>query len=79
MQSSLVNNTDPKQLLRQDEMIAGLKAADVQAAAKRYFDFNNYVQVVLHPAEEKAEAKPETKPAAKQEAPAETAKLPAGS
>jgi len=79
LQSSLINHTDPKQLLRQGEMIASLKAADVQAAAKRYFDFNNYVQVVLHPAEEKAEAKPETKPAAKQEAPAETAKLPAGS
>ncbi|MCE3262218.1 MAG: insulinase family protein [Pseudoduganella sp.] len=73
LQAALVNRTDPKALLRQDEMIASVTAADVQAAAKRYFDFNNYVQVVLHPAENLA-AKPEAKP----EAPAEAAKLPAG-
>jgi zinc protease len=47
----------------------------VQAAARRYFDFNNYVQVVLHPAESKAEGKQEAKPEAKPEAPAEAGKL----
>ncbi len=79
LQASVVNKTDPKLLLRQNDMIASLTAADVQAAAKRYFDFNNYVQVVLHPAEEKAEVKPDAKPDAKAEAPAGTGKLPAGS
>lgn len=77
LQAALVNKTDPKVLLRQNEMIASLTAADVQAAAKRYFDFNNYVQVVLHPAE-KAEAKPDAKPEPKPEAKPETGKLPAG-
>jgi zinc protease len=67
-----VNKTDPKLLLRQNEMIASLTVADVQSAAKRYFDFSNYVQVVLHPAENKPDAKPEAKP----EAAAEAAKLP---
>jgi zinc protease len=77
LQQALVNRTDPKLLLRQDEMIASLKPADVQAAARRYFDFNNYVQVVMHPAEGKPEAKPEVKPDAKPEAAAEAGKLPA--
>jgi zinc protease len=80
LQQAVVNRTDPKLMLRQNEMIASLTAADVQAAAKRYFDFNNYVQVVLHPAEKsdaKPEAKPDAKPDAKPEAPAEAGKLPA--
>lgn len=78
LQAALVNKIDPKVLLRQNEMIASLTAADVQAAARRYFDFNNYVQVVLHPAEKvevKPEAKPDAKPEAKPEAPAEAGKL----
>lgn len=81
LQAALVNKTDPKSLLRQNEMIASLTVADVQAAAKRYFDFNNYVQVVLHPAENlaaKPVAKPEAKPETKSEAPADAGKLPAG-
>lgn len=73
LQAALVNKTDPKVILRHNELIASLTVADVQAAAKRYFDFNNYVQVVLHPAE-----KPEAKPAATPEAKPEAAKLPAG-
>jgi len=76
LQSALVNKTDPKLLLRQNDMIASLTVADVQAAAKRYFDFNNYVQVVMHPAENKPEDKPDAKKDAKPEAPAEAGKLP---
>lgn len=72
LQQSLVNRTDSRLLLRQNDMIASLTVADVQAAARRYFDFNNYVQVVMHPAENKADAKPDAKP----EAPAEAGKLP---
>ncbi|MGW8393371.1 M16 family metallopeptidase [Pseudoduganella sp. HUAS MS19] len=71
LQQSLVNRTDPRLLLRQNELIASLTVADVQAAARRYFDFNNYVQVVMHPAENRPEAKPEAKP----EVPAEAGKL----
>ena len=59
---ALVDKIDPRLLLRQNEMIASLTVADVQAAAKRYFDFNNYVQVVMHPAENKPEARPDAKP-----------------
>ena len=76
LQSALVNKTDPKLLLRQNDMIASLAVADVQAAAKRYFDFNNYVQVVMHPAENKPEDKPDAKKDAKPEASAEAGKLP---
>jgi len=76
LQSALVNKTDPKLLLRQNDMIASLTVADVQAAAKRYFDFNNYVQVVMHPAENKPEDKPDAKKDAKPEASAEAGKLP---
>ncbi|WP_051294046.1 M16 family metallopeptidase [Pseudoduganella violaceinigra] len=68
LQQSIVNKTDARMLLRQNDLIAGLTAADVQAAARRYFDFGNYVQVVLQPAEGKS--------GAKAEAPAEAGKLP---
>jgi len=55
MQAAYINGVDPAIVLRHAERVAALKPADVQAAAKRYFDFNNYVQVVLYP-EKKAEA-----------------------
>ena len=70
LQGAHINKVDPRQILRHSELIAGLGVQNVQDAARRYFDFSNYVQVVLHP----AEAKPEPKPAAK----AEAGKLPAG-
>ncbi len=55
IQSSLMDGTDPAALLTQEERINGLGAAEVQDAAKRYLNMENYVQVVLYP-EKKGEA-----------------------
>jgi len=55
LQSAYINGIDPAIILKHAERVAALKPADVQAAARRYFDFNNYVQVVLYP-ETKTEA-----------------------
>jgi zinc protease len=49
LQSAHMNGTDPTQILKFDQILARLGRPDVQAAARRYFDFNNYVQVVLYP------------------------------
>eukprot|EP01032_Pedospumella_encystans_P025788 gene25788-29133_t len=40
---------DPGLLLREEQRIAALTPADLQAAARRYIKFDNYVQAVLHP------------------------------
>ena len=69
LQSMYINGTDPSVILRHTERVNALTPADLQAAAKRYFDFKNYVQVVLYP-ESKQEQKPEQK--------AEPDKLPPG-
>jgi zinc protease len=61
LQGAYINNIDPLTILRHAERVAALKPADLQAAAKRYFDFSNYVQVVLYP-EAKAATKTEPKP-----------------
>jgi zinc protease len=58
LQGAYINGIDPMIILRHAERVAALKPADVQAAAKLYFDFNNYVQVVLYP-ETKTETKTE--------------------
>jgi len=49
MQAAVVNGDDPASILEFDKRMAALGAADVQAAAQRYFDFGNYVQVVMNP------------------------------
>jgi zinc protease len=54
LQSSLVEGTDPHEILEFEQRVGELTPADVKAAAQRYFDTNNYVQVVLYP--EKADA-----------------------
>jgi zinc protease len=54
LQSALVEGTDPHEMLRFEQRLAELTPADVKAAAQRYFDTSNYVQVVLYP--EKADA-----------------------
>lgn len=55
IQSALMDGSDPAALLTQEERINALGAAEVQDAAKRYLNMENYVQVVLYP-EKKAEA-----------------------
>ena len=50
LQSALTNGTDPATILLYDKQIAAITAADLKEAARRYFDMNNYVQIVLQPA-----------------------------
>ncbi|KQV40234.1 pitrilysin family protein [Massilia sp. Root335] len=49
LEASLLENTPPSRLLTITDEVEKLTAADVQAAARRYFDKDNYVQVVLQP------------------------------
>jgi zinc protease len=49
LQAAQLNGDPPGTLLEYERRVAALTAADVQAAARRYFDFENYVQVVLNP------------------------------
>jgi zinc protease len=49
LEGSLMDGTDPARLLSVTAEVDALSAADVQKAAQRYFDMNNYVQVVLKP------------------------------
>ena len=57
IQSSLMDGTDPHTILTHEARVQALTAEEVQEAARRYLDNNNYVQVVLYP--QKAEAKKE--------------------
>jgi zinc protease len=59
IQSALMDGTDPAALLTHEERVNALSAAEVQEAARRYLNTENYVQVVLYP-EKKVEtaAKP---------------------
>jgi zinc protease len=54
LQSALTEGTDPHELLNFEKRVAAITPADLKAAAQRYFNTDNYVQVVLYP--EKAEA-----------------------
>jgi zinc protease len=49
LQDSLLDGTDPARILSVSDEIEQLTTADVQKAAQRYFDKNNYVEVVLKP------------------------------
>lgn len=49
LDGSYANGLEPARILTFEQRAAALTAADVQAAAKRYFDFDNYVQMVLYP------------------------------
>jgi zinc protease len=49
LQSALTEGTDPADILSFDKQIDDLTADQVKAAAQRYFNTNNYVQVVLYP------------------------------
>ncbi|MGJ9418637.1 M16 family metallopeptidase [Massilia sp. CMS3.1] len=55
IQSALLDGTDPAAILTHDERVNALAAVDVQEAARRYLNTENYVQVVLYP-EKKPEA-----------------------
>jgi zinc protease len=49
LQASQVLGTDPASILTYEKRVASIGAEDVKEAARRYFDMQNYVQVVLYP------------------------------
>jgi zinc protease len=49
LQSAQMNGFAPETILDIEKRIGAVTAEQVQAAAKYYFDFGNYVQVVLYP------------------------------
>ena len=49
LQAALVQGSDPATILTYEERVKAVTPADLQAAAKRYFKPDNYVQVVLYP------------------------------
>ena len=50
LQTSVLYGTDPAFILTYEKRVEALTAQDIKDAAARYFDLNNYVQVVLYPA-----------------------------
>jgi zinc protease len=56
LQATLTDGVDPASILTFEQEIGKLTAADVKAAASRYFDAGNYVQVVLNPEKAVADA-----------------------
>ena len=57
LQGAYLNGEPADAILQYEARLAAVTPADVQAAAKRYFDFDNYVQVVLNPETRPAETK----------------------
>jgi zinc protease len=49
LQSALTEGTDPASILRFEKQVEAISADDIKAAARRYFNTANYVQVVLMP------------------------------
>lgn len=56
LQATLTDGVDPASILTFEQEIAKLTADDVKAAAQRYFNERNYVQVVLNPEKTVADA-----------------------
>jgi zinc protease len=49
LQSAVLNGTDPATILTYEQRVAAITAQDLKDAAARYFNLENYVQVVLYP------------------------------
>ncbi|MCS0810267.1 insulinase family protein [Massilia agilis] len=49
LQVSVLDGTDPGRILKVMDDVDAMTAADIRAAAQRYFKTDNYVQVVLNP------------------------------
>jgi zinc protease len=49
LQTALTEDTDPHAILEFDKEVGAITAQEVQDAARRYFNTDNYVQVVLYP------------------------------
>jgi zinc protease len=54
LQASIMDNSDPALILSVDKQVDALTADEIKAAAKRYFNMENYVQVVLYPDKQNA-------------------------
>jgi len=50
LMNAFFNKTDPADVLTYESRVGALTAAELKDTARRYFDMNNYVQVVLYPA-----------------------------
>jgi zinc protease len=49
LQASTLQGTDPATILDHEKRIAAITTEDLKQAARRYFNMQNYVQVVLYP------------------------------
>jgi zinc protease len=49
LQNTFFNNSNPEDILKYEERVAAIKPSDLKEAAQRYFDMDNYLQVVLYP------------------------------
>jgi zinc protease len=49
LQNAFFSNSNPEDILAYEQRVNALTTADLKEAAKRYFDMNNYLQVVLYP------------------------------
>jgi zinc protease len=49
LQASLLQGTDPATILEYEKKVEALTTNDLKLAARRYFDMQKYVQVVLYP------------------------------
>ena len=49
LEGALLTETDPAARLAEDSRIGALTVEDIKAAAQRYFNTGNYVQVVMNP------------------------------
>ena len=53
LQAAVTYDTDPAAILTLEQRIGAVSADDIRAAARRYFNLDNYVQVVLYPEQKK--------------------------
>jgi zinc protease len=49
LQNAFFNNSNPEDILTYESRVNALTTADLKEAAQRYFDTDNYLQVVLYP------------------------------
>jgi zinc protease len=49
MKGAFINGTDPDEVLNYEARVEALTSAQLQDAAKRYLNLDNYVQIVLYP------------------------------
>jgi zinc protease len=49
LQNAAINETDPAAILQYEQRVAAIKPSDLQQAAQRYFNMQNYLQMALYP------------------------------